>query len=579
MVMIGAPRQFAFIPAAFPLAPVAAPVVTAGATATVAAGASAVAIAGQVAAIAVAGALSTYLAFVRGLRLNPWGAANTKWWGSPDLPPGIFTDWPGEGTWDPVGVNEWGWGITDGDAWDDSCRVIKVMENVGTRTAPGEVAWLKLGGSYPRCGGTAHRDAVVWVGPVVGNEAQGRPVATYRLNGISVTAKIKPVVQPLSGPGTGQPLPQPGVLPPSGATDPRFDPLPALPLPVPGFAPKPRPPQTLPSTEPSPVPVAPGVVAPPMVGTGTPPKALPPVPATATPTGPDGRPILKPGPGPITTPADVHFPGGVPVPSNPPQPTLQGIAAEVGRIENKLARLFAPPGGDGFDWAEKLREVWDIINSRYEAGYYDLWAPCDKGPTGEFLHEKFEWDAGFSEFGSLRVRLDAIAQMLQRQKDWKQPICEPEIPANNGRAINVQFRSTVASPNGEKPLRKVFGYRDPSGKELIEHRDHWVGFEFESGPWQVKSKGAVWGQVQVWATSEAEGRRVIEHAAAIAGVNLQGHEHRWIAREVMDPRYGVRLRMSVRRDTQGAIWVTERTGPNGLPVVAVPLAPGPGVGP
>jgi len=48
---------------------------------------------------------------------------------------------------------------------------------------------------------------------------------------------------------------------------------------------------------------------------------------------------------------------------------------------------------------------------------------------------------------------------------------------------------------------------------------------------------------------------------------------------VMDPRYGARLRMSVRRDTQGAIWVTERTGPNGLPVVAVPLAPGPGVGP
>jgi hypothetical protein len=494
------------------------------------------------------------------------------------LPEGVFTNWPGTGTWDPVGVNEWGWRIRDGLAWNDSCSPIRVMEDVGTRTAPGEVAWLKFGGSYPRCGGVAHRDATVWAGPIVGNEAQGRPVATYRLNGISVTAEIVPSVQPLSGPGTGVPLPAaPSRLPDGWA-------LPNL-----AAAPATRPVAPITTAAAPGLPALPGdrkVIGPAAPGVNVPAApALPqqnvgalPVPGSVG-TDIAGIPIpARPAAVP-TTPADVHFPGGVAIPSGGVRASLAGIAAEVGRIENKVGKLFEPPGGGGFDWAEKLRELWDIINSRYEAGYYDLWAPCDKGPTGEFLHEKFEWDAGFSEFGSLRVRLDAIAQMLQRQKDWKQPICEPEIPANNGRAINVQFRSTVASPNGEKPLRKVFGYRDPSGKELIEHRDHWVGFEFESGPWQVKSKGAVWGQVQVWATSEAEGRRVIEHAAAIAGVNLQGHEHRWIAREVMDPRYGARLRMSVRRDTQGAIWVTERTGPNGLPVVAVPLAPGPGVGP
>jgi hypothetical protein len=573
MPVLGAPRQFAFIPAALPLAaPLAAPA-AAAATAT-AVGVADLVLAGmQLAWITLAGALVITNRFQRDQGSSVWGYLSSRP-GKPAInPPGVPI-YP-TGDYNPAGGNVWSWSVT-GTQWGPNPNPTpNVTKTFTWQGGAGRYAWLVL--TDPKMshnGVLEYDDAQVHEGPALGVDGGNGLMGFLRCGGFMVDAKFAADVRPVSG--TGVPLPQPGVAFPDGWHPPQVAPLP---LPVkPGIKPTVAPgvsPGTLPEAQPSPVPVAPGVVAPPMVGTGIPPKAVPPVPATATPTatGPDGRPLPKPGPLVPTTPQDVHFPGGIPITSNPPQPTLQGIAAEVGRIENKLARLFAPPGGDGFDWAEKLRELWDIINSRYEAGYYDLWAPCDKGPTGEFLHEKFEWDAGFSEFGSLRVRLDAIAQMLQRQKDWKQPICEPEIPANNGRAINVQFRSTVASPNGEKPLRKVFGYRDPSGKELIEHRDHWVGFEFESGPWMVISKGAYWGNVKVWASSEAEGRRVIEHAAAIAGVDLQGHEHRWIAREVMDPRYGVRLRMSVRRDTMGHVWVTERTGPNGLPVVAVPLAP------
>jgi hypothetical protein len=475
-------------------------------------------------------------------------------------------------------VNEWGWGITDGDAWDDSCRVIKVMENVGTRTAPGEVAWLKLGGSYPRCGGTAHRDAVVWVGPVVGNEAQGRPVATYRLNGISVTAKIRPVVQPLSGPGTGQPLPQPVVRPPSGATAPRFDPLPALPLPAPGVAPKPRPPQTLPSTEPSPVPVAPGVVAPPMVGTGTPPKALPPVPATATPTGPDGRPLPKPGPLVPTTPGDVHFPGGIPITSNPPQPTLQGIAQEVGRIENKMNKLLAPGTTDVPDWIGLAWRIWDFLSSANDQGEYSLHGLCERDADGNPIDStrQFSWGGNLGAIGNVASRVDAIAEMLQYSKELKQPICAGSSHVA-GEFVSVNFESRDKSPAGDKPLRKLLRYRDQTAAPLEAHVAHWDGFEWEAGGTMVEHRQGVWGKVQVWASTAVEGKRVIRHAAAIAGVDTEATGTRWVVSHSVSPRYGKPGLMRVRRLRNGAWMISKRVGPDGLPeyLAPVPTPPGP----
>ena len=92
--------------------------------------------------------------------------------------------------------------------------------------------------------------------------------------------------------------------------------------------------------------------------------------------------------------------------------------------------------------------------------------------------------------------------------------------------------------------------------------DHFAGFEFEGGPWQVIYKG-VWGQVQVWAISAEEGRRVIEHVAAVAGWGQQEMaEGQWLVAEVSSSRMGKPGRFRVRvRD--GVLMVLERPTPSG----------------
>ncbi len=122
---------------------------------------------------------------------------------------------------------------------------------------------------------------------------------------------------------------------------------------------------------------------------------------------------------------------------------------------------------------------------------------------------------------------------------------------------------------GERPLRKVFRYRDQSGASLEAHTDHWRAFEWDAGPVCVIHKGAAWGVPQVWASSVAEGKRVIRHAAAIAGIDPD-EVGEWIVTGTLDPRYGRTGRMLVKGLRDGAISVTKRDGPSALPQVAVP---------
>jgi hypothetical protein len=122
---------------------------------------------------------------------------------------------------------------------------------------------------------------------------------------------------------------------------------------------------------------------------------------------------------------------------------------------------------------------------------------------------------------------------------------------------------------GERPLRKVFRYRDQSGASLEAHTEHWRGFEWQAGPVCVIHKGAPWGVPQVWAASAAEGKRVIRHAAEIAGIDPD-EVGEWVVTGSLDPRYGRTGTMLVKGLKDGAISVTKREGPNGLPQVSVP---------
>lgn len=75
-----------------------------------------------------------------------------------------------------------------------------------------------------------------------------------------------------------------------------------------------------------------------------------------------------------------------------------------------------------------------------------------------------------------------------------------------------------------------------------------------------------WGTVQVWAASEAEGKRVIRHAGAIAGYNPDDPATgRWIVTSSASPRYGRTGTMRVQQ-RKGYLFVSKRDGPNGAPL-------------
>jgi hypothetical protein len=123
---------------------------------------------------------------------------------------------------------------------------------------------------------------------------------------------------------------------------------------------------------------------------------------------------------------------------------------------------------------------------------------------------------------------------------------------------------------GERPLRKTLSYRDLNGHTLETHTDHWREFEWEAGPVVVKHMGGRWGQLQVWAATAEEGKRVVRHAGEIAGVDPDA-EGEWFISLVQDDRYGKSGTMRVRPLGNGAISVTKRSGPNGLPQIVQPI--------
>jgi hypothetical protein len=137
------------------------------------------------------------------------------------------------------------------------------------------------------------------------------------------------------------------------------------------------------------------------------------------------------------------------------KPDLQSIAREVGRIEQKTARLLngegkLPGGGnleDGFDWLRLLGVLADLLE-RLEvdtsAGEYPLSSPCigeDQlgSPTNPVL---VPYPATNSPLAAIARRIDAVAQLLQVHKDLKQPMCTP------GRAVGQPVTVTFEEVEG-----------------------------------------------------------------------------------------------------------------------------------
>jgi hypothetical protein len=237
----------------------------------------------------------------------------------------------------------------------------------------------------------------------------------------------------------------------------------------------------------------------------------------------------------------------------------------VGRIEQKTAQLQS--NQKDIPWwliGPILEALGALLENDIPGTTYSLQGICEDVDEGE--------DQPIAEFpvepaknlGAIINRLDTIDQMLQQHLAWKTPTCKTKFtPVGDWRTIS--FISDEVSPYGSARLRKRFRYRSLSGVGLPGVIDHWKGFTWQAGPVCVQHADAPWGTPQCWASTAAEGKRVIRHAAGEAGIDPD-QNGRWIISGSDSPRVGVPGTMRV--NTKGGYyWITARDGSDGRPIV------------
>ena len=351
------------------------------------------------------------------------------------------------------------------------------------------------------------------------------------------------------------PLPEPRVKPLAPPlvpqAPPTVRPIPA-PTPVPGPNPAPAPvPAPLPSTVPNPRP--------------TPPPTIPDT--LTTPINNQGNIVPRPNLLPQTTPTNQHFPvsGGEPVTNGGTRPTLNAIAAEVGRIEQKVARNMQNTADIPWWLIPTILELLSaFLETDIPGTTYSLTGVCesvgDEGrqPTAEFPV------APAPNLYAIINRWDVMDDMLQQHLAWRTPICD-EKPELEGDMRTISFISDETSPFGKSRLRKRLRYRSVSGIGRDELVQHWANFTWQAGPVCVKHTGTSWGNPQVWAASIDEGKRVLRHAAGESGVDPDKNG-RWLVGGSDSSRIGVSGTMRVWIN-KGTYCITARDGSDGLPEV------------
>jgi hypothetical protein len=152
-------------------------------------------------------------------------------------------------------------------------------------------------------------------------------------------------------------------------------------------------------------------------------------------------PLLPPGP--VTTPPGQTIVGPITIgqPGATPQPTLQGIATEVGKLEQKLDFMIeVPPQAPEVDLSPLLEAINDVratLAAPFPPGQYELFPACDRLPDGSMRPpDVAEWPAGAGPLVQLGQKLDALALLLQFHKEQRQPICRSR-PV--GEEVTVNF--------------------------------------------------------------------------------------------------------------------------------------------
>lgn len=130
--------------------------------------------------------------------------------------------------------------------------------------------------------------------------------------------------------------------------------------------------------------------------------------------------------------------GQVGQPGSLPRADLASIAAEVGRVEQKILQLQRrdpPPFGDLTDL---LQLILALLQEPYEGGSYEVVAACETAPGSTDPAVAVRgWDSGVGKFESLRVRVDALAAVLADAELFRKRVCRRGQPA--GPEVTVSF--------------------------------------------------------------------------------------------------------------------------------------------
>lgn len=119
-------------------------------------------------------------------------------------------------------------------------------------------------------------------------------------------------------------------------------------------------------------------------------------------------------------------------------------------------------------------------------------------------------------------------------------------------------------PTRTRLLEKRLTYRDRTGGSVADHVAHWDGFQWQAGPVIVSAMGP-FGEIQAWAASEAEGRRVVAHALAGGGwANDPALGIEWAVATASGGRNGRTGTMEVMQTRRGPA-ISKRDGPSGPP--------------
>ena len=273
----------------------------------------------------------------------------------------------------------------------------------------------------------------------------------------------------------------------------------------------------------------------------------------------------------------LSFPGPNGDPITTPIEPGDDFADALDRLSKQLDDQYQDISGELDDVNDKLDELLEKEDGEdpedpisIPSGKIEFQAVCDKDAEGNLEKVTYPLSGATTRNEALVAIYQintTLAGMIQQHLNWKTPICPPERPELKGDFVTIRFESEGKSPNGDRPLRKLFRYRSQSTRDLRQLTDYWKNFTFSAGAVCVYHKGSAVGTPQVWAASADEGKRVIRHAFGETGVDPD-QVGQWGVSGSDNPRFGVSGSIKVKQ-LDRAVSVTSRKGSNGLPLVAV----------